>query len=265
MVVMIAIILTSIGAVGVKHTEKFHQMYTVKPGTKIEVYNINGKIEINKWDKNEVEVNAMMSTRVGKDELKKVKIEVTMNGDMEIRTKYLDYNEMLFKPLFAIVGVFGYLGILALRRIRVDIPEMVKDAKSHPVISPIITTIYEFRNNKPFLWYEIGFMIYGFGYMMVLPILPQFLVNKLGMTYTQISIGKVMIAYSGVALFSPLAGFIHKKLNPIIFSGLSFIVLGFYPLLINLSIFQNILDPILFVYIGFGVFSIGMAGVFINF
>jgi len=178
--------------------------------------------------------------------------------------RFLDYNEMLFKPLFAIVGVFGYLGILALRRIPVDIPEMVKDAKSHPVISPIITAVYEFRNNKPFLWYEIGFMIYGFGYMMVLPIIPQFLVNKLGMTYTQISIGKVMIAYSGVALFSPLAGFIHKKLNPIIFSGLSFIVLGFYPLLINLSIFQNISDPVLFVYIGFGIFSIGMAGVFIN-
>ncbi len=90
MVVMVAIILTSIGAVGVKHTEKFHQTYTLKPGTRIKVYNIKGKIEISKWDEDKVEVNALKSTRVGKDELKKVKIEVTMNGDMEIRTKYLE-------------------------------------------------------------------------------------------------------------------------------------------------------------------------------
>ncbi|TEU00383.1 MAG: MFS transporter [Candidatus Stahlbacteria bacterium] len=178
--------------------------------------------------------------------------------------RVLDYNEFLFRPLFAAVGLFGYLGILALRRIKVEIPEIVKGAKSHPVVSPIITTIYEFRNNKPFLWYEIGFMVYGFGFLMVLPIIPQFLVNKLGMTYTQISIGKVIIANAGIALFAPVAGFIHKRLNPIIFSGLSFIILGFYPLLLNLSIFQNFMEPVNFVYLSFGVFSIGMTGVFIN-
>ena len=90
MFVIVAIILAPLGAAGTKHTEKFHQMYTVKPGTKIEVYNINGNIEISKWDKDDVEVNALKSTRVGKDELEKVKIDVTTNGDMEIRTKYLE-------------------------------------------------------------------------------------------------------------------------------------------------------------------------------
>lgn len=90
MFVIVAIILAPLGAAGTKHTKKFHQMYTVKPGTKIEVYNINGNIEISKWDKDEVEVNALKSTRVGKDELEKVKIDVTTNGDMEIRTKYLE-------------------------------------------------------------------------------------------------------------------------------------------------------------------------------
>lgn len=178
--------------------------------------------------------------------------------------RVLDYNEFLFRPLFAAVGLFGYLGILALRRIKVEIPEIVKGAKSHPIVSPIITTIYEFRNNKPFLWYEIGFMVYGFGYMIMLPIIPQFLVNKLGMTYTQISIGKVMIAFSGIALLAPLAGSIQERLNPIIFSGLSFLVLGFYPILLNLSIFQNFMEPVNFVYLSFVIFSIGMAGVFIN-
>jgi len=178
--------------------------------------------------------------------------------------KMLDYNEVLYKPLFASVGILGFLGMLALRKIKVDIPKCTKDAKSHPVISPMITTAYEFRNNKPFLWYEIGFMVYGFGYLMILPIIPQFLVDKLGMTYTQISIGKIMIANAGIALFAPLAGFIQGRLNPMIFSGLSFMILGFYPLLLNLSAFQNIMDPVNFVYLAFAVFGIGMVGVMIN-
>lgn len=178
--------------------------------------------------------------------------------------RILDFNDSLFRVLFAGVGIFGYFGILKLSRIKVDIPEMVKEAKLHPVISPVITTIYEFKINKSFLWYEIGFMIYGFGYLMLLPIIPQFLVDKLGMTYTQISIGKVMIAYSGIAILSPLAGMIQRRLNPVIFSGVSFFILGFYPLLINLSIIQKFINPVVFVYLGFAVFSIGMAGVFMN-
>lgn len=178
--------------------------------------------------------------------------------------RVLDYNEVLFRPLFTAIGLVGFLGILRLRSIRVNIPRIVKEAKKHPVISPIITTIYEYQNNKPFLWFEIGFMIYGIGYMIVLPIIPQFLVDKLGMTYTQISIGKVIIAYSGIALFAPLAGSMQERFNPIIFSGISFFVLGFYPLFINLSLYQTAISPVSFVYLGFMVFAIGMAGVTIN-
>lgn len=179
--------------------------------------------------------------------------------------RVLDYNEYFFRFLFTIVGIFGFLGIMVLMRIKVEgIPEMAKNARAHPFISPIIATVYEFRKNKPFLMYEIAFMVYGFGFMMALPIIPQFLVNKLGMTYTQISIGKVMIANAGMAVFSPLAGFLEDRLNPILFSGISFIILGFYPLLLNLSISQNIMDPVSFVYFAFGVFSLGMAGVMMN-
>lgn len=75
-----------------KETEEFYKTYKVKAGTKIEVYNKNGDIDIHKWDKNYVEVHALKSTRHGKDELEKVKIEVNTNGVMVIETKYIKKN-----------------------------------------------------------------------------------------------------------------------------------------------------------------------------
>lgn len=90
MFVMVAVIPATLGAALSKDVERFHETYTVEPGTNVNVYNINGNIEISKWDKDEVEVIAIKSTRAGKDELEKVKIEVKTNGDMEIRTIYLE-------------------------------------------------------------------------------------------------------------------------------------------------------------------------------
>jgi len=179
--------------------------------------------------------------------------------------KLLDYNEQLFRPLFVFIGILGFFAILALKKIKVAaLPERKRRTKSNFLVKPIIVTLQEFRENKPFLLYEIAFFIYGIGYLSVLPIIPQFLVNKLKMTYTQISIGRVVIAQLGIALLAPLSGFVQSLINPLVFSGFSFLILSFYPVLLAFSIFQGIMDPIKFVYIAFAVFSIGMAGVMIT-
>jgi len=179
--------------------------------------------------------------------------------------KLLDYKEQLFRPLFVFIGILGFFAILALKKIRIrTLPVRKRRTKSNFLVKPIIVTLQEFRENKAFLLYEIAFFIYGIGYLSVLPIIPQFLVNKLKMTYTQISIGRVVIAQLGIALLAPLSGFVQGLINPLVFSGLSFLILGFYPILLAFSIFQGIMDPIRFVYIAFAVFSIGMAGVMIT-
>ena len=87
---VLTLIFPSLGVSAKTYTEEFSKTYTVKPGTKIKVYNINGSIRISKWDKDEVEVNALKSTKEDEDELEKVKIEVSINGDMEIKTKYIE-------------------------------------------------------------------------------------------------------------------------------------------------------------------------------
>jgi bifunctional DNA-binding transcriptional regulator/antitoxin component of YhaV-PrlF toxin-antitoxin module len=71
-----------------RYEMEFRKTYDVKPGTKITVTNSNGKIEIEKWDKKEVEVFAVIGSDKSMKELTKVKIEVILEENMEIATIY---------------------------------------------------------------------------------------------------------------------------------------------------------------------------------
>jgi len=71
-----------------RYKMEFRKTYSVKPGTKMTVSNQNGKIEIEKWDKDEVEVFAVIGSNRNMKELTKVKIEVSVDENMKIATRY---------------------------------------------------------------------------------------------------------------------------------------------------------------------------------
>lgn len=73
--------------------EEFHNTYEVGSGTKLNIHNINGSVEISLWNKNYVDVYAVKKTRHGEEELNKIEIDVNIDaGDMNIITKRLDEN-----------------------------------------------------------------------------------------------------------------------------------------------------------------------------
>lgn len=67
---------------------EFRKTYEVKPGTAVTVANQNGKVEIEKWDKDEIEIFAVIGSNKSMKELSRVKIEVSINENMEIETIY---------------------------------------------------------------------------------------------------------------------------------------------------------------------------------
>lgn len=69
-------------------TEEFRNTYDVYPGTVLEVDNINGGIIVTSWDKDQVEIYALMKTQYGQDELDKVSIEVNTGAKMVVKTKH---------------------------------------------------------------------------------------------------------------------------------------------------------------------------------
>jgi len=70
--------------------EEFSKIYEVPEGIELNVFNRNGKIEIESWENNFVEVNAIKSTNHGSEEFQKVEIDVQVGNEVNIETKYLE-------------------------------------------------------------------------------------------------------------------------------------------------------------------------------
>jgi DUF4097 and DUF4098 domain-containing protein YvlB len=71
-----------------KYETELTKTYEVKTGTKLTVSNRNGKIEIEKWDKDEVEVFTKIGSNKSMKELEKVNIEVSLEEGIEVSTTY---------------------------------------------------------------------------------------------------------------------------------------------------------------------------------
>jgi len=71
-------------------TAEFCETYTVEQGIKVEVYNANGDINVSVWDKEVVEVYALLETKHDEQELKKVAVDVSVGDIFAVKTEYLE-------------------------------------------------------------------------------------------------------------------------------------------------------------------------------
>jgi len=87
------------------------------------------------------------------------------------------------------------------------------------------------RNRQFFRW-EMQFMLYGLAFFILFTLLPGYLVEGLGLSYSSISLGQVAMAQLGNVIALPLMGKFHDRLNPAAFSGRIFLLLALFPLLL---------------------------------
>jgi DUF4097 and DUF4098 domain-containing protein YvlB len=78
----------------VKHEEKFEKTESLAKDGKVEIRNVSGDVEVKTWDRGEVKIDALKTSRASsmdkaKEYAAKVKIEVTReNGILKVETKY---------------------------------------------------------------------------------------------------------------------------------------------------------------------------------
>ncbi|HEU4594719.1 MAG TPA: DUF4097 family beta strand repeat-containing protein [Pyrinomonadaceae bacterium] len=69
-------------------TEEFHQSYPLAPGGRVSLSNINGKVSIAAWDRNEVKVDALKKA-YKPERLREAEIKIDARGDhLHIETEY---------------------------------------------------------------------------------------------------------------------------------------------------------------------------------
>ena len=70
-------------------TKDFNQNYPLQPGGTFELQNVNGTVEVQGWDRNEVEVHAVKTAKQGETDLERVSIEVDARPNaVSVTTRY---------------------------------------------------------------------------------------------------------------------------------------------------------------------------------
>lgn len=176
-----------------------------------------------------------------------------------ISGKLLDINDSLYKLLFSISAISGFLCCFFFSRIKIRKTKQKKIEEKTSFLQPFKIILRILKQNKDFKNYEIFFFIYGIGYLIILPAIPVYFVDVLKLDYSKISFIRGFLGQIGYIIFFPFVGFFLDRINLFVYSSLTFFLLSLYPLfLLFSSIFP---DPLFFVYISFLFFSISMSAV----
>lgn len=151
----------------------------------------------------------------------------------------MDYWHDAYRVVLPLGGLAGAIAMLLMYRVRLRRPEALARAArssasrrsrrvpipldaSQPVMGPLrawrsvrafaalkaITEPYPaawklYKRNKPFLVFEIGFMVYGMAFMMLLPVISVFYKNVFDVDYSMYSL-HTMLAFQAVLFISHL-------------------------------------------------------------
>jgi predicted MFS family arabinose efflux permease len=119
------------------------------------------------------------------------------------------------------------------------------------------------KENKPFAAFERSFSIYGMGFIMMQPIIPIYLVDKLNLSYTNNFLAKGVLSQVGLLLLSPMIGKIHDRMHPFKFISRSFALLMVFPLLFVVSSLWagSSIIPVIIVFVAYFIFGVAMTAV----
>ncbi|MFO8061583.1 MAG: MFS transporter [bacterium] len=179
----------------------------------------------------------------------------------------LDMNENFYRLIFAAGGLTGLYSAYLFSRIRINKKRLTDNAlqfvSSRDIMYPLKNMIHIFRQDPYYFFFESSFFIYGLGFISILPALPIYFVDVMGMDYSQISIAKGVVGQLFMVLIMPFAGRFHDRSNPILLSSAVFFILALYPLILVIAPMSMTIDPVHFVYLSFLIYSLAMSGVII--
>jgi MFS family permease len=167
----------------------------------------------------------------------------------------LDRDPGLWKVFFAGAALLGIvsLGLLG----RVEVKEKVEEDLSlkELVVRPWRDTWELMRRRPDFSLFQWGFMLSGFGIMLIQPALPLFAVDWLGVSYLEMATAISIAKGLGFSLSSPLWARWMERVSIFRVSSAVFVIVGFFPLLLALSPFG-----LGWFYLAYFLYGVGQGG-----
>lgn len=184
----------------------------------------------------------------------------------------MDHDKEAYRIIYPLTGLVGLAGIWLYWRIRPrparlagpaavrtsrrtdDIsPSEFFDALADAVRNPFRGAKSLYTADPNFLRFEIGYMLYGLGFMMLQPVIPLYLVDEIHVQYSEAATARGLIFWGMMALVSPVFGRLLDRWNAVRVSILGFAVLATVPIFLALS------HTLPGVYAAFAVFGFAMS------
>ncbi len=229
-------------------------------------------------------MNSLLQTNLTRNLLGKmysvlgVIITIAIIGATVFAGYALEHDPNAYHWLFAVGGVLGFLSSTAIARVKYRRSPFLgkrtlylrhrplKDVLYDSIVVPLRNNWAILRENRPFALFERNFMLYGLAFMMLLPIVPIFLVERLSIEYSQVGVALGIFSQVGTLVLLPLFGYIYDRLHPVSFSRWVFLILGFYPLTLLFCVplaGATGTDPIVWAFAAYLIFGFGMSGIHI--
>ena len=150
----------------------------------------------------------------------------------------LDHDHYAFTYVFPMIGILGVGSLFVLSNI--DYSRVVQHPDSLAFMASVkqsfLNMVHILKTNKPYLHFEIGFMLYGFSFMVSVTIINIFFQDALQLNYSSVAFYKN--AYNILAiLLLPFFGRLLSRLDPRRFAAITFAALFLYILFLLITEF----------------------------
>lgn len=165
----------------------------------------------------------------------------------------LDRDPTLWKSLFFLTAAVGFLSLVIQARIPLEEREEKRERLSlkELFIRPWRDSYQLMRGRADFFRFQWGFMVCGFGIMLIQPVLPLFAVDHLGISYVEMAAAVSIAKGLGFALSSPIWARWIDRANILRLTSGVFLTIGLFPILLAISAFG--LQWLYFAYFWYGV------------
>ncbi|MCF6185298.1 MAG: MFS transporter [Bacteroidales bacterium] len=149
----------------------------------------------------------------------------------------LDFKSYSYTFIYPFLAILGIASIYILTQIKYQAPVVQKTGSILISLKKVQKNlIYIIKTNKPFRDFEIGFMFYGFAWLVSIAVIAMFLKNKLNLSYSGIAFYKNFYTTVSIIL-TPFFGKLMGKVSPRKFAVYTFLMMLFYLLFMGLTQF----------------------------
>ena len=173
----------------------------------------------------------------------------------------LDSDPFAFRYIYPAVGLLGILSIYMLTSIHYNKGEIIPATPIDRQIfrSALKRVKHIFAVNKPYMHFQIGFMLYGIAFMSTNAVITIFYDRAVGLNYSSVAFYKN--SYNLIAIFLlPVFGRILANTDPRKFASLTYGSLALYLLSFPVTLFY----PVYVEYFGIRIYYALLAGVIFN-